>query len=298
MISAKIVADSVSMEMKRLTTFELEYPRYILAEVNTHTILSKNTASSRAIPVDRLIGLIEDNPVIPVKFGKNQSGMQAGEEIEDTEAAKEVWLEAAKSAIKYARKLSHKESLNVHKEVVNRLIEPFQYVRTVLSGTEWENMLFLRNHPDAQPEFQKLAEKIEEALHIHPAVLLVEGEWHVPYFEKGIWREGMGDLQDALDISVSCCAQVSYRRLDDSLEKARSIVSRLNLSGEGDDPAHASPSSHQGTPIDSDELDIVEFFKGRDYNGITHYHKDLGWMSGNFAGWKQYRQMIPNTTKW
>lgn len=135
-----------------------------------------------------------------------------------------------------------------------------------------------------------------------PPVELFPGDWHVPYFENGYWLcKGKSNvsLRDALDISMSCCAQVSYRVLDDSEEKAKKVVSRLNLGGDNNDPVHASPSEHQGTPMKPslacvNTKSIIETWE----DGITAYHKELGFMSGNFSGWIQNRQLIKNHTKW
>lgn len=294
-ISAKVIADSVSPKGKRLSSLEIEYPRFILAEVNTHRVLSKNSSSSRAIPIDRVIRMVEDSPAMPVYWGKNKAGMQAKEEVEDILGAKVVWLEAARSAVKHARDLRDK---GVHKQTVNRIIEPYQWMKTVITGTEWENLWWLRDDEAAQPEFRELAQKMIEAMESSNPRELEEGQWHLPYYDKGVWEpykldeygrkvDKSGKLwMDAVRISVSCCAQVSYRRLDDSEEKAKDIYNKLNL-GSSSTPSHASPAEHQATPY-CEELETF----------VTAEHKKLGKMSGNLAGWIQYRQTIPHHTKW
>lgn len=297
MIGARIIADSVSSAGKRLTTFELEYPRFILAELNTHRMISRNTASSRAIPNKRFVELIEKNTAMPVYWGSNQSGMQAGEEIEDILQAKIVWLEAAKSALEKSQELA---ALGLHKETVNRVHEPFQVVKTVVSGTEWSNFFWLRNHEDAQPEFRELASTMYYLYTTNEPKLLRENEWHLPYYNDGKWSPHSYEelsLEDAIKVSVSCCAQVSYRRLDDSLERANRIYDLLNLDGDGEDRKHSSPSEHQGKPIYVPE-GMSELEALQNIDGITSLHKYLGLMSGNFSGWVQYRQLIENNTRW
>lgn len=290
MIKAEIIADSYSMTNgKRLTTFCIEYPRFILAEVNTHRMLSKNSFSSRAVPISKVIDKIRDEPARPVHWGKNQAGMQAKEELEPWAKINAIvaWDGASDLAMRSAEHLSN---LGVHKQVANRLLEPFQIMKTVITGTEWENFFALRAHPDAQPEFQELAYKMESLYLNHEPFALFPGEWHLPYYESGYWAEDHEmSLEDARMISVSCCAQVSYRTTDDSIEKARKVFSMLNLGSETD-PVHASPTEHQGTPMQEDA-----FF---DIEGVTAIHRELGPMSGNLAGWIQYRQLIKNNTKW
>ena len=267
----------------------------------THKMLSKNAASSRAIPIQKMIDMVRENPAMPVHWGKNQHGMQAGEELDEisTNLAKMNWEESSLSAADYA---AHLAEIGAHKQIVNRILEPFQWMKTVMTGTEWANFYWLRNHPDAQPEFQHLAKMMWEEQQGSVPVALDPGEWHLPYYDKGFWTKNSPDsLEDAMAISMSCCAQVSYRVLDDTLEKSKRVVERLNLEGKNGEPVHASPSEHQATPIKSMDVanrknvpqDISTW-----EDGITAYHRELGFMSGNLAGWIQYRQLIPNNTKW
>ena len=293
-VSAKVIAHSKNKETgKEIITYELEYPRLILAEVNTHRALSKNTSSSRAIPVSKINQMVWDNPAMPVRFGKHNKGMQdAGEHNElvtvhsDAEAMTpdEAWTWAAQQATVVSEAFEH---AGYAKQVCNRLTEPFQRVRQVVTATEWNNFFWLRNHEAADPTFDALAEEMLKAKEKSTPVLLDKGEWHMPYFEDGYWKEDCGvPLQDALDISASCCAQVSFRALDDTLEKARSVVEKLNLRGQNGEPVHASPVEHQATPI----------FSVHD-EGVTHLAMDGGIWSANFKDWAQHRQMIPNHYK-
>jgi len=174
-IRATIIADSISQWGKRLTTFELEYPRFIHAEIMTHRLLSRNCASSRAIPSKKMFNLIEQSPAIPIHWGKNQTGMQAYkehdqlinyEEIDYT--PKELWHKAKSSAISYAYTMSE---AGYHKQITNRLVEPFQMIKAVISATEYDNFYWLRNHHAAQPEIKEVAECMLNAYNISEPVL-------------------------------------------------------------------------------------------------------------------------------
>lgn len=249
---AKVIEDSVFRDT-RLITLEIDLWRAILPELNTHRMISRNFQSTRAVPTKKLIEQVRENPYIPVKFAKNQAGMVAGEVFsgEDHEQALNAWLNAAKSAAEYAETLT---SMGVHKEVAGRLIEPFMWTRGVVTATldSWNAFLKLRLHKDAQPEIYALAEKVSEAISNSKPEYLIPGEWHLPYV--GTKHLDLS-LSDAIKVSVSCCGQVSYRQLDDSLEKAKRIYELLNLPVNGvypNDPPHLSPSEHCAVASDND----------------------------------------------
>lgn len=302
-ITARVVQASKSAhDGKELWTFELEFPRFILAEVNTHCMLEKNSASSRAIPIKDANKLIEENPAMPVFWGKNQSGMVANEELGELEkqASRKVWLAAMKSAISHSTVL---DAIKNHKQIANRVTETFQRMKTVMSGTEWANLFYLRDHADAQPEFKELASCMIQAKAAVKPELISNGEWHVPYVTRkridGVMRYFSAGkeltVEQALMVSASCAAQTSYRKSDESLEKAIAVFNRLNIGSE-DQPAHASPTTHQGTPILYD--DILEIDPDTWSNGITHMTKNKKLWSGKFQSFIQYRKLIPNEAKW
>ena len=294
-IKAEIVAHSKSsVNGKEIVTFSLEYPRFIHSELMTHRLFSRNAASSRAIPVAKMIDQVRNDPATPVHWGKNQSGMQAKEEVTNKINSLGHWIDAASSAAYYADKLKHH---GLHKQVVNRILEPFQMMKTVLTATEFDNFFWLRKHPDAQPEIKLLAEKMWGVLKESDPVTLESGDWHTPYFGGGYWLKDCGTpLGDALAISSSCCAQVSYRKLDDSLEKAKDIFSKLIESK----PCHASPTEHQATPMEyttaSDGCWWVE--SEGSMVGVTHADRNGQLWSGNFKSWIQHRQIIPENVCW
>jgi hypothetical protein len=300
-ISARILADSISPEGHRMTSMELEYPRFILAELNTHRMLSKNSASSRAIPIATMHRQIVESPATPVYWGKNQPGMSAKEEVSPDvmEFAEELWHKGMYEAIEIAAKLS---SIGLHKQIANRITEPWMMMKTVISGTEWANLLYLRNHPDAQPEFAELAQCIQDVLDLSSPTELQPGEWHLPYVDlyrsdyDGILHyigpEGMPlSIENARILSASCCAQVSYRRNDNSMEKAKMIYDKLINST----PAHASPVEHQATPMNLTNWEVdPEYWQ----EGITHVSANCDLWSGNLRGWIQFRKLIPNEAVW
>jgi hypothetical protein len=298
-ITAKVIADSINENGVRITTMEVEYPRFIHGEFMTHRMFSRNAASSRAIPVSKMLQLVEASPAEPVHWGKNQSGMQAKEELTGITkiAVRDSWLCAAKEMSSRAKIMS---AAGLHKQVVNRLLEPFQTIKVVVTATEWNNFWWLRDHPDAQPEIQKLARVMKGVYEYSKPVLLRPDMWHLPYVNTEVREHGVFiyaqqhyfdeynneiSLEEAIKISCSSCAQVSYRKLDTSLEKAEDIYKKLVES----EPVHASSFEHVAKCVDTSFHSWHE--------GMTHQDFDDNMWSGNFKDWVQYRQLIPNNVK-
>ena len=296
-INAQIIADS-SFGSTRITTFELEYPRFIHAEFMTHRQFSRNAASSRAIPIDRMHQQVKTNMAMPVHWGRNQAGMSAKEEVDADQRKSAImnWQVACDMAVHNSRMLSMD---NIHKQIANRVTEPFQMMKVVVTATEWNNWYWLRNHPDAQPEIQELAAIMLQAHEYSQPQELVSGQWHLPYVHTYLddnkqyfmdSNDNYLDLEQAKAVSASCCAQVSYRKSDDSLEKALMIFDRLINS----EPVHASPVEHQATPMMTakDTWGELPWEKG-----VTHCDRAGSLWSGNFKHWIQFRQLIPNNSK-
>lgn len=263
-ISAKIICDSISPLGVRLTTFELRYCRFILSEFNTHRVFSRNSASSRAIPVKKMIADVISDPVIPVFWGKNQPGMQAKEELSGGELsiAKFLWSFARYPACLVAYALN---KIGLHKQISNRIIEPWMWTKTIVTSTEWDNFFQLRMHSDAQPEIYALTcEMYGEYLNSVPTKLNY-GDWHLPYVTDNEICNNL--MVDCIKMSGARCARVSYLTHDGkkpSKEKDFKLYDDLV----GSVPIHASPTEHQATPTKDKE-----------------YHK-------NFRGWKQHRADI------
>jgi len=258
--SVKILADSLSPDNVRLTTVEATMPRIILAEANTHRAFSRNSASSRAIPINKRIQAVIDDPFVPEAFGANKAGMQAGEILQDQEAAKAAWLAARDQAVSFAKTLSE---IGVHKQWANRLLEPFAWQTVIISATSWDNFFALRCHPDAQPEIRKIAEMIREGLQANKPVPLRYGEWHLPL----IFQEDASlNKEERIKLSVARCARVSYLTHTGVRDTQAdfNLYDRLLTSG------HLSPMEHVATPL-------------------AYYE-----VCGNFLGWKQHRKFILN----
>jgi thymidylate synthase ThyX len=295
---AKVLADSRSPAGYRLTTLEATFPRFVLAEFNTHRVFSRNSASSRAIPIAKQLRRVLEDPYVPIEFGSNQPGMQAGPALggEKREAAEREWLRARDDAVRRVLglvadpgiasgdgdldeilgrveqairdKSQPAEWLNVHKQVANRLLEPFMWHTVIVTATEWENFFNLRCHPDAQPEIRLVAETMRDAMEASEPHELAEGEWHLPLVRPED-REQVDSLEDLIKISAGRCARVSYlthagvRDLDADVQ----LHDRLLESG------HMSPLEHPARPLTEAELNESEW-------------------SGNFRGWSPYRKEI------
>lgn len=279
LISATILADSISPAGIRLTTMELIYPRFIHSELMTHRVFSRNASSSRAIPTKRAIQMIRNNPSVPASWRMNQPGMQGYvvAPLAVALAAQDVWLRAMESAISYAEEM---DALGIHKQVVNRLTEPFSHIKVVLTSVYWDNWDGLRNHHAADPTIEALAKAVHEARANSTPVLLQPGEWHLPYItaeERTKYHTGV-----LRKFSAARCARVSYNNHDGSKtdpEKDIALHDALLI----EQPIHASPAEHQATP---DELN-TKFggMGGRWANPNLH---------GNLTGWVQYRKTLPN----
>jgi thymidylate synthase-like protein len=321
-ISAKIIADSVSPQDIRLTTMQLRYPRFIHAEFMTHRVFSRNASSSRAIPVERLIEDIIRDTAMPIHWGKNQAGMQAREEhrelvLAPTQIAvlrnegpcladgklsltrEEAWNFARDRAIEMAREF---HAAGYHKQIVNRLLEPFSHINVVVTATEWSNFFALRDHPDAQPEIRELAQEMRTVMCLSTPESLEVGQWHLPYVphweRSDIVKQATGRHWDQLwnnedrlamvKVSVARCARVSFLTHDGKqpdIAKDLELYERLV----GSVPLHASPAEHQATPDVSMGL----------FNPIVHGTWNPGaWkqpeLHGNLKGWVQFRKTLPN----
>lgn len=262
---AKVLADSVSPAGVRLTTLEVTFPRFILAEVNTHRMLSRSSASSRAIPVEKRIKAVEEDPFVPEAFGRNRKGMQATEVLEGNDApdAQEEWSAAARNAVVYAKGLAR---LGVHKQHANRLLEPFLWHTAIISATEWDNFFALRCHPDAQPEFRRTAEAMRDARDASTPRTI--HNWHLPYVdpEEKLALEVAGmSLPDVALVSSMRCARVSYLTHDGKRDPEADKARALELIAAG----HMSPFEH-----------------------AAHALAESTTFVGNFRGWAQRRKFI------
>lgn len=319
-IQAIIIADSISENSPRLTTFQLRYPRFIHAEELTHRILettpellfceaipdglmydqdlSRNASSSRAIPVKRMIEDLRRDPALPIYWGSNKPGMQAGEELTGAALAqvKSEWILAMNRAIDSAKFMM---DCGLHKQIANRILEPWAHINVVVTATEWENFFALRSHPDAQPEIKMLSDMMQEALANSTPTELKPGEWHMPYIQEmdhdliylyskvnRITRDEPSAeelLELAKLVSTARCARVSYLTHDGrptSVEEDVELARKLIVA----QPLHASPAEHQATP---------DTIYSNPHNDPMVHYENLE-LHGNFDGWIQHRKLLPN----
>ena len=252
MYACKILADSISPAGHRITSFEATFPRIVLAEANTHCMLSRNSASSRARPVASVIAALKDDSFKPEAFGRNQKGMQPGEALSADEGveASDSWGRAKWNAIREAEFLAN---LGVHKQYANRLLEPFSWHTAVFTATDWDNFSHLRVNPLAQGEIQKIAQMMQTARDESTPRAIGYGEWHLPYVEPEEARDFFGNT-DPVKVSVARCARVSYLTQNGVREPAEDIelYERLVTSG------HMSPLEHVARPMTPRELELVE----------------------------------------
>jgi thymidylate synthase ThyX len=268
--SAKILADSVSPAGVRLTTMEVSFPRMVLAEFNTHRVFSRNSASSRAIPVEKQLDRIRNHPFIPAYWGANQSGMQAEHELgsEAAQKAEAEWLAARDDAVKHVENLLE---IGLHKQLANRILEPFMWHTVVVTATEWNNFFALRANPMAQPEIREIAEMMQKVYDDSKPTKLKEGDWHLPLIQPEERDGTFEKSEEARKISAARCARVSYLTHEGKRDLSADIILYERLTGGG----HMSPLEHVARPMTSDELKKSEW-------------------AGNFRGWMQLRKLVPN----
>jgi thymidylate synthase ThyX len=266
--SARILLDSISPAGVRLTTMEVRYPRFIHSELMTHRNFSRNAASSRAIPIKKMIEAVREDPAMPVWWGRNQSGMQAFDQIDDAtrERAEEEWKRALEDALAHAERLSASD-INLHKQLVNRILEPFAWITVILTATEWSNFFTQRTHEDAQPELKHIAQMMLKAYRESEPRRLAVGDWHTPLILPD--EESTLSPEARVKISVARAGRVSYLTHDGTRDHAKDLELYERLLGGGAN-GHWSPFEHVATPLASGDA----------------------W-SGNFRGWEQYRKRFP-----
>lgn len=283
MYAAKVLADSITRSDAahggvRLLTVEVTFPRFILAEVNTHRVFSRNSASSRAIPPEKQIERALENPFVPDVFCERIKGMGQGEPVKDQGQARTIWLNARDQAVNHAAFLAKQGISKAH---VNRILEPFLWHTAIISSTEWDNFFALRAPIDdevdmdfpAQPEFQRAAIEMRKAMRVSNPALKQPGEWHLPLvgfddfslYEQSRQQDPCWEGRRWLAmVSAGRCARVSFDRQGEYEDPEASRRRAEGLLENG----HLSPFEHPATPDPS--------------------------AGGNFRGWRQYREEVPN----
>jgi thymidylate synthase ThyX len=265
--SARVLLDSRAPSGARLTTFEVRYPRFIHSEMMTHRMFSRNAASSRAIPIKKMIAAVRDEPALPVHWGRNQTGMSAREELSAgaVALAKAEWQRALADALRHAERLADAD-IDLHKQLVNRLLEPFAWITVIITATEWANFFTQRSHEDAQPEIKHIADLMLAEYRASVPAAIALGGWHLPLIQPD---ERDLPAEFLCRISVARCARVSYLTHDGRRDHERDIELYERLL-DGGANGHWSPFEHVATPAS---------------DAATH--------SANFIGWEQFRKRFP-----
>lgn len=293
---AKVIEDSISPHGDRLTTMEVRLHRYVLAELNTHKAPSRNSASSRAIPLRKQIERVMDEPAIPLVWPSEQSGMQGGEPLSDyaRKQAEHLWRKAAADAAESAARmhaLGIREDERLHKSVANRLLEPFLMHTVVMTSTAWQNFFGLRDHENAQPEIAVPARMMREAYEVSEPTKLTYGQWHLPYiqdedFEIAEERVGLDTRavwHHLVKISSARCARVSYLTHDGKRDHQADLDLYDRLTSAR--PMHASPLEHVATPAgwNKHRITVESEFTGRTMTlTLPKYGNLLGWHNHRF----------------
>ncbi len=298
-IEAKVIKDSISDHGVRLLTMKLRYPKFIHGEFMTNRVFSRNASSSRAIPTAKLIEEVRSNALraAPVSWGQNQKGMQAGADLtgDTLKSVKEVWDHAGMDAAYHAERLLKR---GAHKQVVNRILEPYTHINVVVTATEWMNFFGLRLSKDAQPEMRALAEAMWAVFNESVPLRLGHGQWHLPFIEEEdlqkiriehdppmIYAEKFSPSIESdtttattIKVSVARCARVSYESHETGTRST--VEADVKLHDFLLTSRHLSPFEHQATP---DERHFTDPFPFGWRNESEH---------GNFIGWRQRRKQI------
>lgn len=313
MFEAKVIKDSIC-KGQRLTTIQVTHPRIVHSEFMTHAMFARNASSSRAIPFKKTVEKVMNDPFIPEHWGINQSGMQAFTELQGVKREKAIakWLQARDEAVRIATEMSAEKcsacqgsghysasffpcpecggdglGLNVHKQLVNRIIEPWSWITVCVTGdaSAWSNYFALRCHPDAQPDIKAQSDMAQLAYFRSTPDQLEPGEWHTPYIRPNEYEEirnwvfqqneqrlaqhlsALGSNETLRDISTGRCARTSYLTQEGTRDFAKDIELHDRLRYHT--PMHASPFEH------------VCQAKG-DWERY-----------GKYVGWQAYRHMLP-----
>lgn len=225
----------------KMISFLVDFPTVLLAELRTHRILTQGSLyehselvdfnlsanSARAIPHNKYLQKVLDNPFIPI-WTKQQKGMNG--ELLESSYLNNIWYQGLEEQVLYYHALLKE---NAHKQNANRLLAPFAYTTCIISGTEWDNFFELRcpkiyhegtkkyyksikewnkvdkdikwnknclSHPEnkstAQPEFQVIAEMLYD---LYQETEWRESEYHIP-FENEIIDKYHSDICNYLKI--------------------------------------------------------------------------------------------------
>lgn len=297
MFECRIERDSITSYGERLTTFVGTFPRFILAEGNTHKMFSRSSASSRAIPVKTQLARLEKDPFYPIYWGKNQKGMAADEELSEEEIAQArgIWEEHKHDSVRRAIQLM---DLGVHKQIANRVLEAHMWHTWILTATDYDNFEHLRDNKAAQPEFREWAHMAMELKRNNEPALLLPNEWHLPFTYPSESIESSPDylpLEERVPVSIGRCARVSYMTHDGIRDINADVdlaLKRLQPSG------HMAPFEHAARAMTLQERNMFQRRAPIPAPGSTitqplWMEGPVTYYCGNFNGWVQARKTIP-----
>lgn len=267
MFSAKVLADSTNCCDNRLTTMELTYPRCVHSEFLTHRMFSRNAASSRAIPVEKMIEQVERDPFIPIHWGKAQKGMQAYEVMNELEAklCLAEWNSARLHSVENVKWLVR---YGLHKQIANRLLEPWIWITVIATGNEgsWNNFFALRCHHEAEPHIQAIAYMARDMRNQSTPQKLSDGQWHLPLI--GFEGDELLSVEDQVKVSVGRNARISYLTHDGR----RDVQADIDLHDRLLASKHFSPFEHVAC---SSRISVCDWWQGNLGSGWEQYRKTL-----------------------
>lgn len=274
MILAQILAHSINPQGIPLTSWLLQYNKSVHAELMTHRVFSRNAMSSRAVPTKESIRLITENPALPVRWGGHQKGMQQGEELtgEILAEAKHLDKHLREWALAVAAKA---DDLGVHKSIVNRWIDPWAHIQTIVTMTNPANWFALRAHSAAEPIVQVLAYRmLNEYIHTTPNFLDF-GEWHIPFMDD---QTRDLSIENKLRVATARCCWVSYGK---PMKALTTLEDAFHRHDECIRAPHWSPLEHMAQVIDDKR-------PGKFTEGYPWSNFDI---NGVPSGWGQYRKL-------
>lgn len=239
----ELILDS-AYENSRVSTFTITLPKFLLQELNTHKTINKNAASSRALPFNKVLSLASFTPIF---WSKNEKGMQGHESLNELESLEAFthW-ESAKS---YAKKVASRlEKTGCHKQIVNRIVEPFTMATVIATSDKWPMFFALRCSEDVEPNLAFVATKmLRQYLESTPKIL-APSEWHIPLIKP---EENEFELEKKLVKSAARCARVSYVNFygkdvyEDDLRLHDMLLESKHMSP-FEHQVQCQPSSHSG----------------------------------------------------
>lgn len=280
-ISAEVILDSVTRTGQRITTVQVVAPKFLDAEFRTHRMFSQNSSSSRAISAERLM---EDDYFLPSDIREKEGGMQGYTKLSGNLSS--VFLSDLRKIRSDIVNVVRLWSGKIHKQHLNRYLDPFAFQKKLITSTEWDNFFKLRLALDAQPEIQEAAKATRHAI---DKSIPKERHIHLPYLSS----EEMTDLvpypDKACMLSAGRCARISYSNGKDGKFRVwkddLDLAKRLLLDG------HMTPFEHQAWPMErlywNNRADIRFAEKG-----VTAGTRDGLLISANFHGWIQNRQYL------